>query len=223
MSDTQKPWKPQAPFVIHRAAMRTSEAWSAIDHNTKKFLERLELEHMKHGGKDNGRLPCPYNDCVEYGMRRETIARSIHRAVVCGFIEITRRGRRSAAGANPALYRLTYLPNFDGAWPTDEWKDYRPNGPLRLTQSTKQKTANLASKIQNVGTENGTDTVPKPAPMSVPKTVLPAPEISVPKPAPLSIIYPSALGGEGACADRGDAPVIPDDLSIPTFLLRRVK
>jgi hypothetical protein len=202
MSDKQKPWKPEPPFVIHRAAMRASEAWSALDHNAKRFLERLELEHMKHGGKDNGRLPCPYNDLVEYGMRRETIARSIRRTVMCGFVEITRRGRRSAAGANPALYRLTYLPHFTGAWPTDEWENYRPNGPLRQTRSpqkAKQKAAAKPPQIQNVGTETGTVSVPETVPMSVPETVLPNAEISVPKPVLLSKVLPCISAAPLGC------------------------
>ena len=152
-----KPWKPEPPFVVHSQTMLESPAWKSLDHNTKKFLERLELEQMKHGGKDNGRLPCTYDDFEQYGVRRQLILRSQRRAAAAGFAKVTQKGRRSPTGGTPALYLLTYLPKYDGTWPTNEWRKYRPNGPTWQTRSSEKRAKaplnDGASSVENVTTQ----------------------------------------------------------------------
>jgi hypothetical protein len=112
-------------YVPHRLDMLQSPAWRALGGAARAVLDRIEIERMKHSGQKNGDLIVTYNDFVAYGMRRPSIAPAIRQAVALGLLEITQRGRRSAAGANPAHYRLTYLPTPDGD-PTDDWRNVKP-------------------------------------------------------------------------------------------------
>ena len=91
-----------------------------------RILQRLEIEHVSHGGKQNGDLTCTYADFVEYGVRRASIPEGIRRLVRGGFLVVTEQGRQSYGDLRiPSRYRLTYLPTFaDGRWvePTHEWR-----------------------------------------------------------------------------------------------------
>ena len=91
-----------------------------------RILQRLEIEHVSNGGKQNGDLTCTYSDFVEYGLRRASIPEAIRRLVRRGFLVVTGQGRQSYGNLRiPSRYRLTYLPTFaDGRWvePTHEWR-----------------------------------------------------------------------------------------------------
>ena len=111
-------------WVMHRLAMRESPAWRALPDLARRILDRLELEHMRHGGTQNGYLLCTYDHFEEFGMRRASLALAIRQTVALGFVEITQAGFRTAAEFRaPNLYRLTYvfgrMRNTD---PTDEWE-----------------------------------------------------------------------------------------------------
>ena len=87
-------------------------------------LARIEIEHMHHGGKENGHLPVTYEDFVRYGIHRHAIAPAIRELQMLGFIEITARGRAgNREFRSPNRYRLTYCPAKgepgDG---THEWR-----------------------------------------------------------------------------------------------------
>lgn len=108
-------------FIAHSREMRESVAWSMLSGNVKLILERVELEHMRHGGNENGRLPVTYSDFVKAGLRRGAVAQSIAISEALGFIECMDRGRAARAEHRfPAIYRGTYfMGNLD---PTHEWK-----------------------------------------------------------------------------------------------------
>jgi hypothetical protein len=115
----------EGPWTKRRLDMMRSPAWRALSANAKCVIERLEIEHMLHAGKDNGRLVCTHRDLAEHGIRYPSIAAAIRNAVELGFVEITQRGYRSAGHGRPAHYRLTYLPS-DAADPTNEWANIEP-------------------------------------------------------------------------------------------------
>lgn len=122
--------KPQGlvkgPYVMLRQEMKESLGWRALNNVDRKILDRLEIELMKHAGKNNGELICTYDNFAEYGIRRKSIAASIRRLIRAGFLRITRKPWKSVINGMPAMYALTYMPIGDRP-PTDEWRNYRPN------------------------------------------------------------------------------------------------
>ncbi len=86
----------------------------ALSLAARKALDRIEIEHMNHGGADNGRLPVTYRDFEAWGIRRHSIASAIRELDALGFIEITRHGYGGNAETRaPNLYRLTYRPAWN--------------------------------------------------------------------------------------------------------------
>jgi hypothetical protein len=114
-------------FIKRRRSLNESAAMAALTLAAHRVLLRLEIELLKHGGKNNGALIVTYNDLVAFGMDRSTIARAIRLLVNVGLVEVTDRGWRAAEHGRPAKYRLTYLPAY-GKPPTDEWEAYVPKG-----------------------------------------------------------------------------------------------
>jgi hypothetical protein len=112
-------------FVPHTREMRESFAWRFLPNNARRVLDRLELEHMHHGGAENGSLICTYSDFEKSGLRRQSIALAIRQCVALGFLEITRQGQRCASDFNrvPAQYFLTYLRGVGKSLEaTDAWR-----------------------------------------------------------------------------------------------------
>jgi len=112
------------PFVYHALEMRRSPAWRALSDNTRRVLDRLEIEHMEHGGTQNGFLICTYDDFEKCGIRRKSISRAIRECVLLGFVEVTQKGGRSISDCKfPSNYRLTYVGGRGKSpAPSDEWQ-----------------------------------------------------------------------------------------------------
>jgi hypothetical protein len=114
-------------FVVHRLEMCRSLAWRALPWSARRFIDRLELEHMEHAGTENGNLVCTYDNMAEWGQDRRATASAIVYAEQLGFVRITQKGRHASGEHRfPSRYRLTYLPTKDGRLapytpPTDEW------------------------------------------------------------------------------------------------------
>jgi hypothetical protein len=143
MSKKQPQGLIKGPYVMLRQEMKESLAYRALNNVDRKILDRLEIELMKHAGKNNGELICTYDDFAAYGIRRPSLAPGIRRLTVAGLLRITRKGWRSAINGMPAMYALTYLPIGDQP-PTDEWRNYRPNS--RHTE-TRPKIQNHSSEM----------------------------------------------------------------------------
>jgi len=111
-------------FIAHPRELRESSAWLALPDNARRILDRIEIEHMRHGGAENGALPCTYSDFVGHGIRRASVSLAIRQCTALGFLEITHRGGRSISEhRNPSRYRLTYINGrHTSAIRTDEWK-----------------------------------------------------------------------------------------------------
>ena len=109
-------------WASHRRSMLESPAWKVLSRGARQFLDRLEIEHMAHGGKENGKLPLTYQDLIDYGMSRNQIAPAEREVVALGFAECTTRGRGgNAEHRAPNLWRITYPQNIGPLLPTDEW------------------------------------------------------------------------------------------------------
>jgi hypothetical protein len=104
-------------FVVHPRQMIESPAWRALSLAARKALDRIELEHMSHGGAENGKLPVTYLDFENAGVRRHSVAPAIRELAALGVIEIMRKGYGGAAEVRaPSLYRLTYLAAQDAGY-----------------------------------------------------------------------------------------------------------
>jgi hypothetical protein len=109
-------------FVSHVVRMLESPPYRALSLSARKVLARIEIELAHHGGADNGNLPVTYNNFVEYGVDRHSVAPAIRETVALGFVEITEQGRAgNAEFRSPNKFRLTYL-HSGGLKPTHEWQ-----------------------------------------------------------------------------------------------------
>jgi hypothetical protein len=99
-------------FVGHTRALLESEAWRGRSIHLVRVLDRLELEHLAHAGKENGYLQVTYDDFVKYGISRRLIRPAIEEGIIRGLILITHQGGYSGDGRQDAsMYQLTYLPS----------------------------------------------------------------------------------------------------------------
>ena len=58
-SKAQRPPKGEA-WTWQTLELRSSDAWRAAGINARRFVDFLLLEHMRHGGKANGKLKAPH-------------------------------------------------------------------------------------------------------------------------------------------------------------------
>jgi hypothetical protein len=101
-------------FVAHPRQMIESVAWRVLSLAARKALERIEIEHMDHGGAENGRLPVTYADFETWDVHPNFVAPALRELEALGFIEIVKRGSRGAAGTRQASeYRLTFRPAWN--------------------------------------------------------------------------------------------------------------
>ena len=114
----------EGPIVAHRLELMESDSMASLNMAARRVLDRLEFEHMHHGGKENGNLPCTYEDFARFGVRRQSIPRAIKALVRAGLVVITHKGRGGNAEWRQASpYHFTYIA-AKGDPPTDEWKRY---------------------------------------------------------------------------------------------------
>lgn len=108
-------------YVTHYRALLESSAFRALSFAARRVLDRLEVEHLRHGGRENGQLICTYTDFEQWGVRRGSIPGAIRELVALGFLEVVSQGRRSSAQFRaPHVYRLTHV--HGNLKPTDEWE-----------------------------------------------------------------------------------------------------
>jgi hypothetical protein len=109
--------------------MVTSPAYRALSLSGHRVLARIQIEHMNHGGVENGKLPVTFDNFEAYGISEKSIAPALREVQALGFVRITERGRPSKSdfGRHPNQFELTYLhsasPHFDA--PTDDWKRHK--------------------------------------------------------------------------------------------------
>jgi hypothetical protein len=137
------------PFVPHRIEMLESPAYRALSRAGHRVLARLEIEHLKHAGYENGRLPVTFGDFEKYGMDPHSIAPAQREVQALGFAEITERGRPSKSdfGRHPHHWRLTYLHGPYDQEPSHEWKRHQTlNDALVADVARKAKDAKAVAK-----------------------------------------------------------------------------
>jgi hypothetical protein len=112
-------------FSVRLIEMLESPAYRALSVSGHRFMSRVEIELAAHGGNDNGKLPVTYQDFIDYGMDRGSIAPASREVDALGFVKCTRHGRGgNAEHREPNLYRLTFAHarNSRQLPPTHEWR-----------------------------------------------------------------------------------------------------
>ena len=152
-------------FVPHMISMLESPAFRVLSRAAHMVLARIEIEHMLHGGVENGHLPVTYDDFVKYGIHRHAIAPAIRELEALGFIEITQRGRAgNREFHSPSKYRLTYRnakgETGDG---THEWRwveslEQAHQIAKRARDASDQTNASIVRKSQTAS--NGKSKIP---------------------------------------------------------------
>jgi hypothetical protein len=138
----QRHTKIAGQFAPRLIEMLESPAFRVLSGPAHRILARLEIEHGHHGGCENGRLPVTFQNFVDYGMDRHSIAPAIRECVALGFVEITQQGRAgNREFRQPNLFRLTYVFTKDAA-PTDEWRKIQTKeGAHRLAAAARKASA----------------------------------------------------------------------------------
>jgi hypothetical protein len=118
---SEKAHRPPAgePWVWLTRELITSDAWHSARMNVRRFIDFLSLEHMRHGGQENGKLKAPYTQLEAYGVGARYLADTIREAETLGLVDCHRGGRRVAT-----IYTLTWLPMHDGSPPSNRWRNY---------------------------------------------------------------------------------------------------
>ncbi len=108
-------------WVPHRLELYLSPSWVGAPRPLKVMLERLEIEHMRHGGFNNGELFVSYRQFVEHGISRKSIRRTQQLGVALGLMAVRYDEAEGSDIRPPNAYLITYLP-VKGKAPSDEWK-----------------------------------------------------------------------------------------------------
>lgn len=88
-----------------------------------RVMHRLEIEHMRHGGAENGRLIVTHEQFAAWGIAQNAIAPAIRELVALGFVEITEKGCGGNENQRRASrFRLTYVNTKNREQPTHEWR-----------------------------------------------------------------------------------------------------
>jgi hypothetical protein len=115
------------PWVWLTREMLQSTIWGALGIAARRTLDALLLEHMSHGGKENGNLAVTYRQLEAFGVSKNDIRRGLAELQVCGFIRLVKQGYRVTGGGEPSRYAVTWLvtflgkPNAENA--TDDWRE----------------------------------------------------------------------------------------------------
>jgi hypothetical protein len=110
----KKPSQIAGQWVSRPRQLTESPAMRVLSKVAHLALMRIEVEHMSHGGAQNGRLPITYIQFEDWGIHPNYVASALRELPALGIVEVTRTGYAGAADKRePSLYRLTYLTAHD--------------------------------------------------------------------------------------------------------------
>lgn len=115
LDDTDGGW------IAHRLVLLVSPAWHGRPAPLRTVLERLEIEHLRHGGRENGHLFVSYDQFVKHGVSRKAVRPAIRLGERLGLLAIVQGEEPIGNIRAPNRYRLTYVPEKRRRAPTDEW------------------------------------------------------------------------------------------------------
>ena len=110
-------------WISYSRSMLESPAMRVLSPTAIRVMHRLEIEHMHHGGAENGRLIVTHEQFIEWGISQNMVAPAIRELVALGFVEVTEKGcggNQDEKRAN--RFRLTYVNTKSREQPTHEWR-----------------------------------------------------------------------------------------------------
>jgi hypothetical protein len=119
----------EAPFAQLPLSLVGGVVLSALSITARRVLDRLIAEHLKHGGRENGRLHVSYRQLAQWTRANDgNIPPALAELVDLGLLVIT-HGERVAGSSKvaPNVYRLTFFPDHEDAASTDEWRRWEPS------------------------------------------------------------------------------------------------
>jgi hypothetical protein len=122
MAKSKRRNAPAENWISYLRSMLESCAFRVLGHTAIRVMHRIEIEHMAHGGAENGRLIVTYDQFEEYGVSRNSVGPAIRELVALGFLEITDKGIASNENGRPNRFRLTYVNVKSREQPTNEWR-----------------------------------------------------------------------------------------------------
>ncbi len=137
--------KIEGQFVPLPRDLLASDAWRTISINGRRFIDFLMLEHLRHGGRQNGNLKAPQRQLYAAGVGPHHCSEAIAEVEERGLVEVYRYGQRVATE-----YGLTWLPTHDGSPASNQWRSYWHNQQRRRKLPAKQQAA-LPAKQQADG------------------------------------------------------------------------
>ena len=114
-------------WISYPRSMLESPAFRVLGYTAIRVMHRIEIEHMAHGGAENGKLIVTYDQFGECGISRNSVAPAIRELVALGFLEITEKGIASDENGRPNRFRLTYVNVKNREQPTNEWRRVMTN------------------------------------------------------------------------------------------------
>jgi hypothetical protein len=162
-------------WISYSRSMLESPAFRVLSYAAMRVMHRIELEHMNHGGAENGRLQVTYDQFVEYGIDRKVVAPAIRELATLGFLEVMERGYAAGDGKGKAnRFRLTYVNSKTREQPSHEWRrvDTKASAASSVAATkgdTNQRAIELGKRSWTARKKKQ-NSVPKAEPNSVPKT-----------------------------------------------------
>ena len=109
------------PWIWMTHPLMESPAWRSLSPNGRKVMDRVLIEHMSHGGSENGNLIVTHSDFAGYGVTRRLITQAINEVEFLG-LAIPKRGGRWHGTNHATKFRITWMCDRTGAPATNEWK-----------------------------------------------------------------------------------------------------
>jgi len=126
---TGRRYEAPTPYFQFPLELIGSVAMAALSLGARRVLDRLIIEHLGNAGRHNGKLAVSYSQLETHArVHRKEVAAALAELVDVGLIVIV-HGRRpkGSAKTRPNFYRLTFLPDHEGIWPSEEWRRFEPS------------------------------------------------------------------------------------------------
>lgn len=123
----RKKWKLEGAFAPLPLYLLQSPAYRSLTISARRVLDFLMVEHLTHGGADNGNLFAPYAQLEAFGVRKDSILEALHMLESFGLIERTFYGGRQGGRPNASRYGLGWVPLMGEAEPRERFRRITPD------------------------------------------------------------------------------------------------